>query len=175
MSNINLGAKPKILVTGATGKTGSAVAARLLQKGWPVRAVVRKNDARSQKLQQAGAEVVIADMYDYRADDGSPQGNAAGLFLPARATVYDSRRLGFRSGGPRSRPGIRRGNEPVDRKPAASFPAYPPAMAGREPVFDDSRRGPHRCQSRSLCGAFPYVPARCRAAWHLSQSLRQRI
>ena len=57
--------KPKILVTGATGKTGRAVVTRLLQKGWSVRAVVRKIDARSQRLQKIGAKIVVADMYDY--------------------------------------------------------------------------------------------------------------
>lgn len=31
--------RPKILVTGATGKTGSAVVAQLLEKGYPVRAI----------------------------------------------------------------------------------------------------------------------------------------
>jgi NAD(P)H dehydrogenase (quinone) len=31
---------PKILVTGATGKTGGAVVTELLVKGWPVRAAV---------------------------------------------------------------------------------------------------------------------------------------
>lgn len=33
--------KPKMLVTGATGKTGSAVVTELLAQGWPVRAAVR--------------------------------------------------------------------------------------------------------------------------------------
>ena len=39
--------KPKILVTGATGRTGGAVVTELLAKGWPVRAAVRVRDARS--------------------------------------------------------------------------------------------------------------------------------
>jgi uncharacterized protein YbjT (DUF2867 family) len=29
---------PRILVTGATGKTGGAAVAELVQRGWPVRA-----------------------------------------------------------------------------------------------------------------------------------------
>ena len=47
---------PKILVTGATGRTGSAVVTQLLAKGWPVRAAVRVRDARSDRLQSRGAE-----------------------------------------------------------------------------------------------------------------------
>src|SRR6266853_6860497 len=56
--------KPKILVTGATGRTGRAVVTELLAKGWPVRAAVRVRDARGDLLQRRGAEVVVADMFD---------------------------------------------------------------------------------------------------------------
>jgi NAD(P)H dehydrogenase (quinone) len=55
---------PKILVTGATGRTGGAVVTQLLAKGRPVRAVVRVRDARSDRLQSLGAEVVVADIFD---------------------------------------------------------------------------------------------------------------
>jgi len=55
---------PKILVTGATGKTGGAVVTELLSKGWLVRAAVRVRDARSDHLQRRGAEVVVADIFD---------------------------------------------------------------------------------------------------------------
>ena len=55
---------PKILVTGATGRTGSAVVTQLLAKGWPTRAVVRVRDARSAALESRGAEVVVADIFD---------------------------------------------------------------------------------------------------------------
>ena len=55
---------PKILVTGATGKTGGAVVTELLAKGWPVRAAVRVRDARSDLLQRRGAEIVVADIFD---------------------------------------------------------------------------------------------------------------
>ena len=56
--------KPKILVTGATGRTGRAVVTQLLAKGWPVRVAVRVRDARSDLLQRRGAEVVVADIFD---------------------------------------------------------------------------------------------------------------
>ena len=55
---------PRILLTGATGRTGSAVVTQLLAKGWPVRAAVRVRDARSDLLQSRGAEVVVADIFD---------------------------------------------------------------------------------------------------------------
>ena len=56
--------KPRIIVTGATGKTGSLVAAELLQAGHPVRALVRREDARSARLKAQGAEIAVADMSD---------------------------------------------------------------------------------------------------------------
>src|ERR1700751_283200 len=55
---------PKILVTGATGRTGSAVVTQLLARGGPVRAAVRVRDARSDRLQSRGAEVVVTDIFD---------------------------------------------------------------------------------------------------------------
>ena len=54
-----------VLVTGATGKTGGAVVAQLREKNIAVRAMVRTRDNRSARLERLGAEVVVADMYDY--------------------------------------------------------------------------------------------------------------
>ncbi len=58
--------KPKILVTSATGKTGSAVVRQLLEKEYPVRAFVHRKDHRSEALEKAGAEVFVGDMLDLR-------------------------------------------------------------------------------------------------------------
>jgi NAD(P)H dehydrogenase (quinone) len=54
----------RVLVTGATGKIGGAVAAQLLEKGVPTRALVHRDDGRSARLRAQGAEVVVADMFD---------------------------------------------------------------------------------------------------------------
>ena len=54
----------RVLVTGATGKIGGAVAAQLLEKGVTTRAMVHRDDARSARLRDLGAEVVVADMFD---------------------------------------------------------------------------------------------------------------
>jgi NAD(P)H dehydrogenase (quinone) len=56
--------KPRILVTGATGKTGSLVVAELLQAGYPVRALVHREDDRSMRLRAQGAEIAIGDISD---------------------------------------------------------------------------------------------------------------
>jgi uncharacterized protein YbjT (DUF2867 family) len=56
--------KPRIIVTGATGKTGSLVVTELLRAGYPVRAIVRREDGRSARLKAQGVEVAVADMSD---------------------------------------------------------------------------------------------------------------
>ena len=59
-------AKPRILVTAAAGRTGSPAVLQLLEKGFPVRAFVRRKDARATVLERAGAEIFVGDMFDYR-------------------------------------------------------------------------------------------------------------
>ena len=56
--------KPRVLVTAATGKTGAPAVEQLLERGFPVRALVRVRDERSQQLEQLGAEVVLGDFHD---------------------------------------------------------------------------------------------------------------
>jgi len=56
--------RPLVLVTGATGKTGVPVAQEMLESGYPVRALVHRNDERSERLQALGAEVVQGDFLD---------------------------------------------------------------------------------------------------------------
>jgi NAD(P)H dehydrogenase (quinone) len=57
--------KPKILVTAAAGKTGAATTLLLLSRGFPVRALVRRADARSARLASQGAEVVVGSLEDW--------------------------------------------------------------------------------------------------------------
>ncbi|HKV24122.1 MAG TPA: NmrA family NAD(P)-binding protein [Candidatus Acidoferrum sp.] len=56
--------KPRIIVTGATGKTGSVVVTELLRAGYPVRAMVHREDGRSAQLKAQGTEIAVADMSD---------------------------------------------------------------------------------------------------------------
>lgn len=56
--------KPKILITAAAGNTGFPTALQLLERGFPVRALVRRESARSRALQAGGAEMVLGDMTD---------------------------------------------------------------------------------------------------------------
>ena len=74
--------RPKILVTGATGKTGGEVALQLLSAGFPVRALVRRNDSRSAALHRAGAEIVVGDLADPQALLGAMRDVQRAYFLP---------------------------------------------------------------------------------------------
>jgi uncharacterized protein YbjT (DUF2867 family) len=74
--------KPLILVTGATGKTGAAVSAQLLAKGYPVRTSVRVLDARSRALARLGAEVVLADLFDPDQLGDALRGVQRAYYLP---------------------------------------------------------------------------------------------
>ncbi|MEM9193786.1 MAG: NAD(P)H-binding protein [Myxococcota bacterium] len=55
--------KPTILVTSASGKTGRETALQLLRHGLNVRAFVRRQDARSRLLADAGAEVFVGNQF----------------------------------------------------------------------------------------------------------------
>ncbi len=57
---------PNILVTPAAGKTGFAAATQLLEKGYPVRALVRDSSHRSELLRRSGAEIFVGNMLDIR-------------------------------------------------------------------------------------------------------------
>lgn len=61
-----MSSKPKILVTSASGKTGLQTALQLREKGYPVRAFVRRRDHRSEMLDRAGAEVFVGNLYSLR-------------------------------------------------------------------------------------------------------------
>lgn len=59
--------KRTILVIGATGKTGQPVVQQLLSEGLEVRAVIRREDNRSEKLRDAGAQTVFGDVHDIQS------------------------------------------------------------------------------------------------------------
>jgi len=70
-----------IQVTGAAGKTGSfgrTVTTLLLDRGFPVRAMVRREDERAASLRAAGAQVVVGDLLEpgdvYRVVSGCGPG-----------------------------------------------------------------------------------------------------
>ncbi|MFD7445887.1 NmrA family NAD(P)-binding protein [Streptomyces sp. NPDC059909] len=55
-----------ILITTANGETGRPMVDYLLKEGFSVRAMVRKDDERAQRLRDKGAEVVFGDLLNFR-------------------------------------------------------------------------------------------------------------
>ena len=83
--------KETILVTGAAGSVGSTARtaiAILLEQGHRVRAMVRKLDARADKLRDLGAEVVVADMLDIVAVRAAMQGCSMVYFTMSVSPDY---------------------------------------------------------------------------------------
>jgi NAD(P)H dehydrogenase (quinone) len=74
--------KPKILITGATGKTGGPAALQLLTKGYPVRAFVHALDGRAEGLRQAGADIFPGSLEDFRDLARAMQGVERAHFCP---------------------------------------------------------------------------------------------
>ncbi|GAA1214620.1 NmrA family NAD(P)-binding protein [Pseudonocardia alaniniphila] len=114
-------AKPRILVTGATGRvggTGRHVTAELLSRGIPVRAMVRRLDERSEELLGMGVEIAIGDLADYPSILAALEGIEAAYFsYPVRAGITEAAGL-FAAAGHEQ--GLQR---IVDLSLDAAFPA----------------------------------------------------
>jgi len=70
----------KVLVTGATGDTGSHTIRQMLERGHHVRAMVHKSDDRSKRLEELGAEVVVGDFLDFNAVSSALDGTQRAYF-----------------------------------------------------------------------------------------------
>lgn len=84
----------KYLITAATGKTGVHTVNQLLNDGHAVRALVHREDERSDRLRKAGAEIVVGDLLEHedvlRAVDGVSAAYLCYPVLPGfiQATAY---------------------------------------------------------------------------------------
>lgn len=71
-----------MLISGSTGKVGTEVVKQLLQKNYAVRAMVHKQDARSEQIRKLGAEIVVADVFDTEAVYRAMSGTQRLFYLP---------------------------------------------------------------------------------------------
>ncbi|QUQ67203.1 NmrA family NAD(P)-binding protein [Kutzneria sp. CA-103260] len=71
----------RILVTGATGRTGGGAVATLLQQGHEVRALVHHDDDRSARLAADGVDIVVGDLLDFDAVSRATKGIDAAYFV----------------------------------------------------------------------------------------------
>ena len=74
--------RPKILVTGATGRTGAAVLSELLKGGYAVRAMVRREDARAAALRAKGVDIAVAEITDMERVLAAMRGVQRAYWLP---------------------------------------------------------------------------------------------
>jgi NAD(P)H dehydrogenase (quinone) len=72
---------PVVLITGATGSTGTNAIARLLELNVQVRALVHNVDERSEKLSSQGVEIVRGDLSDFEAVSEALKGITAAYFV----------------------------------------------------------------------------------------------
>lgn len=84
----------KYLITAATGKTGRHAIQHLLDAGHAVRALVHREDDRSEALRKAGAEILVGDLLNHddviRATEGMTGAYLCFPVLPGyiQATAY---------------------------------------------------------------------------------------
>ena len=91
------------LVIGATGKTGQHTVQHLLDRGHAVRAMVHKEDERSEALRRTGAEVVIGQLLEHDDVIRAAAARARLIFaIPSARDSFRQRRIS------RTRPSGRR-------------------------------------------------------------------
>ncbi|HMF11962.1 MAG TPA: NmrA family NAD(P)-binding protein [Gemmataceae bacterium] len=79
------------MVTAATGDTGGATVEQYLARGRRVRALAHREDARSKRLQELGAEVVFGDFLDLGAIRAAVQGVQRAYFCyPIRPGIIQA-------------------------------------------------------------------------------------
>src|SRR5580692_9729985 len=84
-------AETTFLITGATGATGGAAAALLLDKKRRVRVLAHREDDRSKRLEELGAEVVYGDLLDFDAMRAALGGVQRAYFLyPIRPGIVQA-------------------------------------------------------------------------------------
>jgi NAD(P)H dehydrogenase (quinone) len=73
--------RSRFLITGATGATGGNAAELLISQGFPVRALVHREDERSARLRAKGAEIVVGDLLNLDDVSNALKGAEAAYFV----------------------------------------------------------------------------------------------
>lgn len=77
------------IILGATGQIGSAIVDGLIEKGLPIRAVI-KNEEKADELRNKGVEITIADYFDFdKLKKAVKDGDLIFLLTPENVTSND--------------------------------------------------------------------------------------
>jgi len=137
--------KPRILVTGATGKTSSVVTSELLKAGYPVRAMVHREDSRSARLKAQGAEIAVTDMSDVERVADALKDVQRAYFCPPYDPYMIQGAVAFAIAAKEACLECIVWPDPMAGEPLPSLTHDAPALAGRLAVLDDARsRAYHR-------------------------------
>ncbi|HVH87376.1 MAG TPA: NmrA family NAD(P)-binding protein [Terriglobales bacterium] len=142
--------KPRIMVTGATGKTGNVVVSELLKAGYPVRALVHKEDGRSAHLRAQGAELAVADMSDVERVTEALKDVQRAYYCPPFDPYMIQGAVAFAVAAEGSTARTYCGPDPMACEPLASLSHDPSALASRSIVLDDARSRAYDRQARHL-------------------------
>lgn len=124
-----------VLVTAATGNTGGATVEEFLARGRHVRALAHREDARSKRLQELGAEVVFGDFLDLGAIRAAVQGVQRAYFCyPIRPGVIQATAYFAQAAKEAGIDGVVNMSQVCARKDAKSHAMYDHWLAER--VFD---------------------------------------
>src|SRR5260370_17419477 len=126
-----------VLVTGATGDTGGATVEQLLARGRHVRALAHRKDARSERRQELGAEIVFGDFLDLDAIRAAVQGVQHAYFCyPIRPGIIQATAYFAQASKEASIDGVVNMSQISAREDAKSHAMFDPWLAAR--VFDRS-------------------------------------
>ena len=131
--------KPRILVTGATGKTSSVVTSELLKAGYPVRAMVHREDSRSARLKAQGAEIAVTDMSDVERVADALKDVQRAYFCPPYDPYMIQGAVAFAIAAKEACLECIVWPDPMAGEPLPSLAHDAPTVAGRSAVFDDAR------------------------------------
>jgi uncharacterized protein YbjT (DUF2867 family) len=124
-----------VLVTAATGFTGGATVEELLARGRHVRALAHRDDARSKRLQELGADVVFGDFLDLDAIRAAVQGVQRAYFCyPIRPGIIQATAYFAQAGKEAGIDGVVNMSQVCARPDAKSHAMYDHWLAER--VFD---------------------------------------
>src|SRR5258708_28650431 len=118
------------LIRGATGKAGTTSVRLLLERGHRVRALVHRQDDRSEALVAAGAEIVTGDLLNFRQVSSAMRGVSGAYFAyPIVPGLLDATVIFAQAAGEAGVRAVVHMSQLSARRAAARYAARQPRLA----------------------------------------------